>query len=167
MALLDYTSYETIRAVVGLAETELPDGILALGLYEREVIEALDTLNPELRVQFAVVLAVLEANRTLLQRRFVSLMSVYAAYFVGKVLAGGSIELFAPVKIQDGKAVQERVDDPFTQLRADIQASLTKWEGMLLRCLALIDPTQVVATRAATVFMASAGLAVNPVTGAA
>ncbi len=166
MPLVTYTSYETVRAVVGVADTEIPDDILALDLYEREVVESLDLLNPALRVQYDVVLGVPLIDRTALQRRYASLISAYAAYKVGKTLAGGSIELFAPKKIQDGKGVAERVQDPFSQLRLDISATLTKWEGVLLRCLALIDPSQTVATRAAPAFMASVGLAQNPVTGA-
>jgi hypothetical protein len=165
MALTDFTNFETVRGVLGVAETEVEDDHLALPVFEQEVLWALDELNLTIRTQYKLCVDA-GSGATLLQKQFIELVRVHAAYTVAAKLLGGSIELFAPKVITDGKGKQERVEDPFSNLRNDVALSLGVWAKRLLSVLNKLDPTQVVTTAETAIYMSAAGLAVDPVVGA-
>jgi hypothetical protein len=165
MSLLDYTSYETVRGVLGVAPQEVEDEVLALPLYAQEVEMALEDLNASLPGLYEVIRGKSESTRTALEKRLFNLVQVYAAYWVAKVLLGGSIELFSFKRLTDGKAQQERVDDPFDTLRETINASLSVWKGRIGTTLNALDPQLTVAAAPTRTFIGAAPIAVDPVTG--
>lgn len=164
--LTDFTSYDTIRGVLGVSDAEVEDATLALPLYEQEVQFALEDLNATLPAQYATISQVVADQRTAVQKRLFNLVQVFAAYWVAKVLLNGSIELFVPRVITDGKASQERVNDPFADLRDNVNASLSVWATRIGTTLAAIDPAQTVKPITSLTLFGVATAPSDPVTGA-
>ncbi len=55
--LTDYTSYDEIRAVLGVSDEELEDGTLALPLYLTMLLMEFDDIEPTLDVQYTDIKA--------------------------------------------------------------------------------------------------------------
>lgn len=68
--LTEYTTYEEIRAVLGVADEELEDAVLAQPLFERQLILDLDDINTGLVDQFKTISAIDYATRSTAQKRF-------------------------------------------------------------------------------------------------
>ena len=82
--LTEYTTYEEIRAVLGVADEELEDAVLAQPLFERQLILDLDDINTGLVDQFKTISAIDYATRSTAQKRFFDLVQLYSAYAIGK-----------------------------------------------------------------------------------
>lgn len=165
MALTNYTSYNMIRAVLGVAETEVEDVDLALALYLNELEFKLNELNDAIITQYDIIRVITENSRTVPQRRFYNLVQTYSAYWIAKVILGGSIEMFAPKVITDAKATQQRVDDPFEALRQAVEASLLTWETRLSAALDGLVPGETITAPVTRRLIGTVTLGVDPVTG--
>lgn len=119
--LTEYTTYEEVRAVLGVADEELEDAVLAQPLFERQLILDLEDVNSDVPNQFKIISAILFASRTTAQKRFFDLVQLYSAYTVGKQLLT-SLPYFAELRLQDGRAHKERVKDPFQLTQAGVLA---------------------------------------------
>lgn len=164
--LTDFTTYDVIRAILGVSEPEIEDTVLAQDNYLQAVFFGLEELNETVVTLFDTITAIDANTRTARQKQYLKLVGMVAAYLVAKVIANGSIDLFAPQRITDGKAVQERTADPFKALREDIAAGLTLWTTRLGNVLNILDPAQTIAAVPTRTFIGSASLATDPVTGA-
>lgn len=168
LALSDYTDNGTVRGLLGISEAEVTDDIfstLAPG-HLLAVTLALEEINAGLPDAFETVKGVAVATRTNVQSRFYNMVRLYASYLVADTIANGSVEMFAPVIIQDGKtAMQTRADDPYTPLRTAIKASLALWRGRLVTAAQQLDST-LASNPTALTLVGSAGLNIDPVTGA-
>lgn len=119
--LTEYTTYEEIRAVLGVADEELEDVVLAQPLFERQLILDLDDINSDLTNQFKTISAIAFADRSAAQKRFFDLVQLYSAYTIGKQLLT-SLPYFAELRMQDGRGHKERVKDPFQLTQAGVLA---------------------------------------------
>jgi hypothetical protein len=164
--LTDFTSYDVIRAILGVSEPEVEDNVLAQDNYLQEVLFRLEELNDTIVTQFDTITAINEADRTLRQKQYLKLVGMVSAYIVADKIVKGSIALFAPKRITDGKGQQERVDDPFSTLRDDIAAGLVSWTSRLASVLNILDSTQTIAAAPTRTYIGGVGLGVDPVTGA-
>jgi len=167
MALLltDLTSNDTVRGLLGVSEKEVEDTdftALAEG-HLLAVTLALEDINETVPTMFENIKGKDEGDRTTLEQRMYALTRMFASVLVAKSIAAGSVALFAPKRIGDGKAEQERVQDPFDALRANLSASYSSW---LDRLTAVVGRMDVVTTpRPAVTYVSGVGLAVDPVTG--
>lgn len=168
LILTDYLEYATVRGLLGVAETEIPDEAFAetASVALLEVTLTLEELNETIPTLFETIKNIVVGSRTALQTRFYNLVQVYAAYVVAEKIASGSIELYAPQRIEDGKASAVRKEDAFAALRGALLASLATWRTRLSRTLTLLDPAQSIAAAATQRTVSSVGLAVDPITGA-
>lgn len=169
MALIlnDYTDYDTIRGLLGVAETEIPDDVLVMldGVNLQEVTFTLEELNSSITTKFEAIKLITVSSRSALQTRFYNVVRLYASYIVANQIANGSVEMFAPKRIEDGKAATERVADPYLSLREALKASLTAWKARLSKVLTALDPAETIAAAPTRLMASSTGLAVDPVTG--
>lgn len=165
MALTDYTTYPSIRAVLGVATAEIRDTVLALPLYENALTLDLMTLNPTLITQYETIKVIDPSARTALQARFFNLVQLYAAYAVSVQLLG-SAEMFAPKKITDGAASMERNVDAWATLRDAVSLAYSRMRGQLLALLEEVDPTQPVPVLTTRRYVSAVALGTDPVTGA-
>lgn len=162
MAITDYTTYDEIRAILGVAPEELEDVTIALPTYGFMLSEGLLDLVETLEDDYATVSAIVPATKN--TTRFVNLINAWAGYQVaGQLMV--SIEMFAPQTIKSDKDEQTRVADPYKGLQEAITATLADLRARILKLYPLVLPGVIVPDAVAEVLMVNVGLATDPVTG--
>lgn len=164
MALVDFTSYDDIRAALGVSSDELEDATLSLPLYEFNLTAAFEDVSLTLADSFAA-LPVDPGTWAAEQKRFNQAVRMFATYAVAKHLTI-SLPLFSPKEISDGKAHTTRYAvDPY---KATILGVLEQFETTKTRLIAALAALS--ATTATTAATRTWSLAVapgrDPVTGA-
>ena len=164
MILSDFTSAAEIRAVLGVADTELTDDVLALPLYVRQLTFDLEDVATNLVTEYLAVWALPAGSRTVAQQRLFDLVQLYSSFSVSKMLLT-SMPLFAPRTITDGRATVERQTDVFQDVRDGVFLGYTTVRRKLLDTYNLLTgATSVVALVPG--LTVAVGLAVDPITGA-
>ena len=121
MALTDFTSYDDIRAALGVSSDEIDDATLSLPLYEYNLTMEMEEVGLTLVSDFQAITGTPTEN----QRRFREATALFATYAVAAQLTT-SLPLFSPKEIGDGKAHATRYSqDPY---RATIAAVLGAYE---------------------------------------
>lgn len=132
MALLDFCSYEDVRAILGVTDDEIEDATLALPLYLKQLQFALEDIAVGLEPLYLTLNA--QPTRTAVESKLVDVLQVFSAYCISKNLLT-AIPLFSPKRIQDGRAVIERFPDPFSDLREGVDMAyislLARLTGLL------------------------------------
>lgn len=163
MALTNYTTYDQVRALLGVHDKELTDQVLSLPMYNTLLEMELLAVDADLITQYESARAA--AIPSTLQRRFVDVVSLYATYVVG-VQALVSAPYFAEKRMSDGNAEKERNDDPFAIVASNIANQmptiLARLRTLFLNLVGN-EATAEVITRASRSLYRSTGLAVDPV----
>lgn len=165
--LLDYTTPQSVRAILGVAETELtdidvstPDFTMA---FEMEMSDVDGGVGAVL-TQYTAINGVQVNARTADQTQFYNAVRLVAAYSIARQLLG-SAPMFAPQTISDGKAQNQRVANPYERLAGGVQAGYSRFLAILKASLQRLIPTaQIVAIPTRTYFTGVA-IASDPVTG--
>lgn len=110
MALTDYTSYDEVRAVLGVSVDEIADATLDLGVYSLNLLAELEDISETLPEDYAIVSDIDGGNRTEKQRKLYNAVQLFAPYAAGKQLAS-SLPLFSPKAVTDGKSGFTRYSD--------------------------------------------------------
>ena len=161
MSLLNYTTYDDIRAALGVSDEELEDGVLGLQLYEDHLSFELSDVHPDL----AALHTSLESTAVLTsaQERFMAACRGFSTYAVARALTS-TLPMFGPKSIEDGKARRERFADPY---KATIEAVNKSYAAGKTRLEAAYGT--LMSTSKPAVFMSyavSATPTYNPITGA-
>lgn len=165
--LTAYTTYDEVRAALGVAEEEIPDAVLSLPNYELVLqfdLDELGNFNPTMRDLFATVTASTYAA-SVNEKRFASILQVYACYVIARHLLN-SFEMFAPQIIKDSKTEMGRNADPYKDTRAGVELFYQQMRARLLAAYGVLFPLAAVPVRAPFFALIAVGLAVDPVTGA-
>lgn len=159
---INLCSTSSVRAVLGVAETELRDEVLLQPIYVTRLKDHLLELHPEMVNDFATAAA---ANpQSVDQERFTDMLQAYASYRMAHLLVG-AVEMFAPKTIQDSKTQVERSTDPYARLKKDIVDSLPYLKTRLLVAYSKINagsPAPAATERIRVIVSTPAN---NPVTG--
>lgn len=161
--LTDYSTPDTVRALLGISDLEVEDSQLMLPIYVLTVESGLDNLSTSVLPMYSTVSAIAPDSRTLTQKRFFNTVQLYAATLVAIELLP-TLPMAAPRKIGDEKAVVERVNDPYKLLVENLAASLGVLGTRITGALAVLD-TSFSATRVARRFVSNVALGFDPVTG--
>lgn len=163
MNLLDFTSYDDIRAALGVSDEELVDATLALDLYSTNLEMELEDINLNLVTEYDAVSAISVLARTTAQTRFYNLASLFATYAVARQL-GGALPMFSPKDITDGKAATARFANPYKDTLKAIETQYGYAKGKLQDAYSALSAV----TRASVtpVFMGISSPAYDPVVGA-
>lgn len=159
--LTQYTSYDEIRAALGVALEEIRDDVLALPSYEQVLLFDLYDLSTGMAAYYLALAGSLTAN----QQRFKDLVQVYAAYVLAKHLLI-SLSMFAPKDIKDAKTEMIRIDDPYAATREGVLAFLGLMRGRVLAAYLVLVPAAVLPSAPILNVMAAIPLGTDPVTGA-
>lgn len=160
--LVDFTSFDDIRAVLGVSSDELEDATLSLDLYYFGLVSELEEMTPS---PLSSYLDLFETDPEVMSEdelRFYRAMRVFASNWVAKELLP-SLPVFAPREISDGKAGMQRVLDPYKAVREGVESGLERAALRLASAYAKLTAGSA-STRVQRVFMGVAGLPVNPVT---
>lgn len=167
-ALVDYTSPSDIRSLLGVEALEIGDDILGLPHYVLELEQELRELDGgagEALVQYTTVKALTEPSRSSAQQRYFELMHLFASYAVARKLVG-SADMFAPQKIEDGKAAKTRPADQAQRLAEAIAAGYRLAKTRLTAQLLILNPAAAITANATLVTIVASPIATDPVTGA-
>ena len=160
--LTQYTTFDEVRAVLGVSDEELEDEVLIQPFYERQLILDIEDVDAGIPDAFDTVSAIQYASRTKVQKRFFDLVQLFSAYAIGRTLLT-SMPYFAELRVQDGRSEKERVKDPFAFPRDGVQAGFTAARQSLLAAYAGLTGTPAT-TRVTRTLLSSVGLATDPVT---
>ena len=154
ITLIDYTSYDEIRAVLGVSDEELEDSTLSLPMYLTTLTLGLGDIDTTLETQYLTLKAA--TTLTPKEQKLLDVVSVFSAYAVAQHLLT-SMPLFAPKRITDGRAETDRVTDPFKDVRLGVNHTYASLKARLSELLEI----PVASTR---IYFGAVGLAINPVT---
>ena len=157
--LTQFTSYDEIRAVLGVSDEELEDTTLALSMYPRLLEMDLRDISSGLVDQYLAIYAL--AIKTPEEQKLLDVVSVFSAYAISKHLLT-ALPLFSPKRITDGRTDTDRVADPFETVREGVNSMYPILRGRVKAALqALGTPVTVAAPR---LYFSAVGLATNPIT---
>ncbi len=162
MALTDYTTYDEVRAVLGVAEEELEDVTLALPIYETLLEEDLADLSPNMEANYTAVkgLPTPSPNET----RFLRLISAWSAYRVAIHLLS-PLAMFGPKVIESDKDKEERIQDPYAALREQVPVAANVLKGRILALYAILFPGESQPVPVDVISVVVVGLGTDPITG--
>lgn len=161
--LTEYTSFDEIRAVLGVAAEEIEDATLDLPIYQTQLIFALEDVATGVPDAFKVVSAKTYASRTSAEQRLYEVTRIFSAFAIANELLT-SLPYFAELKVQDGRAAKERVADPYEKTRAGVGASLADMRIRLSAAYGAVASGATLLSKVTRVWATSAGLALDPVT---
>lgn len=131
MLITNYTTYNDVRALLGITEEEASDDVLSLQLY-RDVLDAdlydIDDLGG---VSTLFVSTQQVATPSADEERFLAAVRVFASYSVAKQLTA-SLPMFSPKEIEDGKARLQRFDNPYRDTIMKTNEGFEKWRNRLI-----------------------------------
>jgi hypothetical protein len=163
MALTTYTSYDEIRATLGVSSDEIEDTTLALAIYEDYLLLELEDISDTLVTDFGTVAGISAGSRTAVQNKFYKTTRLFAAFAVAKQLTA-SLPLFSPKDISDGKATLGRyADSPYKETIKRIKDEYDRFRVRLDEAHKGLTATATTAiTRS---YMSAVSPSVDPVTG--
>ena len=159
MSILDYTTYDGIRAVLGVSTDELEDATLDLEIYDSGLVLDLEDVDLGLSEAYLA----LPATRTATQDRFHRTVRMFAAYSVARQLTA-SLPMFGPKDISDGKATVTRfADSPYKEVTKRVKEGFDSARTRLEKSYAAL--TSASYTLTIPTFMSVVSPASDPVTG--
>lgn len=159
--LTDLTSYDDVRAALGVTIDELSDSTIALPLYENSLAGDLDSISEDLADRFMAAKAA--SPQTKAEQKLVRCTQVFATYSVARELLSG-LPMFAFKEVSDGKAADTRfAQDPYKATSAAVETKYESARAALEAAWASLNSTTAATTL--RVFMAVAPRSTDPVTG--
>lgn len=164
MAMLDYTTYDDIRAVLGVSSDEIEDSTLSLQVYEFGLSSEIRAVSRSLATDVATVIAIAEGSRTTAEAELLEVMSLFATYAVARQLLT-SLPLFSPKEISDGKASQTRyATNPYEETIRRVESEFNRFKAELEEVYASYKSTTAQSRVERTYLMVSSP-ASDPITG--
>lgn len=158
--LTDYTTYDDIRAALGVSDDDLPDSVLALPLYSAVLTQEFEDID--LDVESTYVATELLNTPTAQDVRFMKACELFATYAVAKQLTA-ALPLFAAKQVTDGKAQISRFDNPYKDVVTQVIAQYEKARARLVAAFADVSAGTTVLI--AKSYFGVISPSVDPVTG--
>lgn len=163
MALTDYTTYDEVRATLGVSLDEIKDTTLGLPLYADYLLTELDDVHTSIRTEYATIVGIAEISRTAVQAKFYRTVRLFSNFATAKQLTT-SLPLFSPKDISDGKATMGRyADSPYRSTIKRINEEYDRFRNKLLE--ALNELTSTGTQTAYRSYLLTVGTTPDPVTG--
>ena len=160
--LTEFTSYEEIRAVLGVSPEELEDVTLSMPLYEQLLKLEIESVGVGIVAAFQTVSVLSPPARTAPQQLLYDVARLYSAYAIANHLLT-SLPYFGELRIQDERAQKERVSDPYEKTKIGVQAWLANLRLRLSAAfVAVVGGTAV--SRTVRTLTVATGIALDPVT---
>lgn len=136
--ITDYTSFDEVRAALGVSEEEIEDDTLSLPLYSNVLEVELEDIHVSLPGVYSVIAA--KSTPTEDEARFLQAARLFATYAVAKHLTT-ALPLFSPEQITDGKAEFRRAQQglPYQRVIEAVTREYNRFRGRLHQLFALIN----------------------------
>lgn len=164
MTILDYTTYDEIRATLGVSATELADTVLSQTQYAVVAVTELEDVNTGIPDLYTTISAISSGSRTVAQQRFYDYSRLFVTYAIARNLLT-SLPLFSVARLTDGRAEFERQRDIFEDVRLGVESMFNIWRLKLTAANKVIATSDPLYTTAVFAYTASTGLGTDPVTG--
>jgi hypothetical protein len=160
MDITDFTTYEEVRAALGVSSEELEDTTLALDLYGLNLSVELSEIGATLAAEFLA----LTAPTAGAEQNFVDAVKLFAPYAIARQVLP-ALPLLAPKSITDGKASITRDSSaPFKETALRVQTDYERFKKWLADRYSDFKGASAPATPVRP-FMAVVTPATDPVTG--
>ncbi len=167
MAITTYTTFDTIRTLLGVNAKEVSDATLGLALYEDQFqleLEDVDEGGGAALTEYQRIVGIDAASRSADEARYFALVSILAAYSVARQLLGPDFNL-VPKTITDGRASLERRDDQKERMYQAVLAGYDQFLRRLKALLVVLVPSAAVPAAPVRSYISAVGLGTDPVTG--
>lgn len=134
--LTEFTTYDDIRAALGISDEELDDETLDLAIFETLLEEDMFAIDPDVLTYWN---GLPTSGLTPEQTRFQNLVKLFSTYAVAYRLLN-TAELFGFIKVTDSRATMQRTADAYKNLRVNVTAMFQKVGELLLAALYAMDP---------------------------
>ena len=158
--LTEYTTYDDIRATLGVSDEDSGNETLALNLYSDFLTQELEDIHIDLPTTYSTTRAL--STPTTAQIRFLKACNLFATFAVAKQLTA-ALPLFAAKDVTDGKAAIGRFDNPYKDVIKSVNEQYGTMRTRLVAALTSIGTSGKVAV--APVYVAAVAPAYDPVTG--
>lgn len=101
MTISDFTSFDDVRAALGVSKDEITDATLSLDLYTFNLVSELESIDLGLIASYQAL--PVPAGRSTAETRFAQAVSLFSTYAVAKQGTIG-LPMFSPKEQTDGKA---------------------------------------------------------------
>lgn len=162
MTILDYTSYDQVRAVLGVSSEEVTDSELALPIWWMTLNEKFSDISELVVPNYSTIAAISLGSRTPVQIKFLETAKLFATYAIAEDLLV-ALPMFGFQSVTDGKASQQRFDR-WDDIKIGIQKNVNVLKVKLRVTLAAIDVSYAAPVPVSRTYVASAGIATDPVT---
>lgn len=160
--LTEYTTYDDIRAALGVSTEEIDDATLGLESFLTLLEEDLLAVNSAVPTAWAALPSDPDTD-TAEQKRFRRLVKLYSTYAVAYRLLD-SAEMFGFLKVADGRASAERAAKAFENLRVNVSVMLGKVKVLLLDALLGVSPSAVIPASVVSSYVSGVPGGTDPVT---
>lgn len=162
MLLTDYTSFDEVRAALGVEVEELDDSTLELTLYADVLQVELEEVDIGLPATYDAVQA--QSSQSEEDLRFLQAAHLFATYAVAKHL-GTTLPLFSPEQVTDGKSAMRRSQDtPYQKVIDAVGREYARFRGRLEQAYGVIN-SSTAAPRVAKTYFGVVTPASDPITG--
>ena len=103
MALVDFTSHDEVRAVLGISDDELEDSTLSLPVYEFDLKKELREVSSDLLGTYATVSSTPPEDRSDAEEQLYEAVRLFSTYAVARHLCTGLANM-SPKEMTDSKA---------------------------------------------------------------
>jgi hypothetical protein len=162
MAITDYTTPASVRAIIGVSDDEIDDITIENSIYSNLLDEAFYDLSPTMEADYATTKASIPLNAN--QVRFVRLIETWAGYTVAGFLMT-SMEMFAPQIIKSDKDEVARVSNPYVNVETNIKQITRSLANRILNLYPVLFPTHLVPDPVKYINVVATSAPVDPVTG--
>lgn len=163
MNISNYTTYDEIRAVLGVSEEEISNTDLALPVWGTALEMKFEEISDLILTTYDTVSNISESSRTPNQQKFYILTRFYAAYAVGEELLATQ-PMFSFKRVTDGKAEAERFDK-WEDVKSGVIKGASVAKKRLKLALGLLGVGYSAPSEVILVPIVSTGIATDPVTG--
>lgn len=161
MSLSNYTTTDDVRGALGVSSDELEDDVILLQLYEDHLKSDLDDISFDLDTLHATLEG--QAVLTSAEERFMRYARLFATYSVARALTG-TLAMFGPKSIEDGKARVERFADPYKDTIKAVAAEYDRWRKALQEAFIALGQVGSVSVRRP--YVLGVAPSTNPITNA-
>lgn len=165
MTLTDFTTYDEIRAVLGVSDEEIENATLALPMYANELELVLSDIDETAITEYETIAAIAEGSRTTVQQRYYNVVRLFSSFVIAKTLLS-SLPMFGFKSVGDGKADTERFDK-WEDVKAGVETGYTNMLARLKSLLQQLDPGFAPVAPVVRNFITSVGITSDPVTSTA
>ena len=163
MPLTTYTTYDEVRAALGVSKTELPDTVVSLTQWDTLTVIGLEDVNLGIPAFYAIVSAIASNARSTAEQRFYDLTRLYACYNLAQTLLV-SLPMFSVKRLTDGRAEFDRQSDIYADVRDGVRGMQSMLRLKLSASFVILSPGAILFNSGNFDRTVSTGLAIDPVT---